>query len=153
MLEQSWKKVTWNKSIPVLQPEHGFFQQNGPERGQLKDWYCILLTMMKTKSICLFYFFEDILSMLLFKGKQIISSSHVGIRNIPTDNRYLLRWHKTLPSAICTQAYSEPNQAFKIECFVQTVNILKSLTGYPKTLHLRCLKGFLICLCWKARLV
>ena len=42
MLEQIWKKVysrTTTKSIPLLQPEHGFCQQNGPECGQLKDWY------------------------------------------------------------------------------------------------------------------
>ena len=42
MLEQSWKKVysrTTTKSIPLLQPEHGFSQQNGLERGQIQDWY------------------------------------------------------------------------------------------------------------------
>ena len=27
------------KSIPLLQPEHGFCRQNGPERGQIQDWY------------------------------------------------------------------------------------------------------------------
>ena len=26
---------TTTKSVPLLQPEHGFCQQNGPERGQL----------------------------------------------------------------------------------------------------------------------
>ena len=34
MLEQSWKKIysrKATKSVPLLQPEHGFFQQNGPE--------------------------------------------------------------------------------------------------------------------------
>ena len=42
MLEQSWKKVysrTTTKSILLLQPKHGFFPQNGPERGQVQDWY------------------------------------------------------------------------------------------------------------------
>ena len=42
MLQQSWKKVysrTTTKSNPLLQPEHGFCQQNGPERGKLQDWY------------------------------------------------------------------------------------------------------------------
>ena len=33
--------------------------------------------------------------------------------------------------------------------FAQTVNGLKSLTEHAKTLHLRCLKGFWICFCWK----
>ena len=41
MLEQSLKKVfsRATKSIPLLQPEHGFCEQNGPERGQVQDWY------------------------------------------------------------------------------------------------------------------
>ena len=30
---------TTTKSIPLLQAEHGFCQQNEPERGQLQDWY------------------------------------------------------------------------------------------------------------------
>ena len=30
---------TKTKSTPLLQPEHGFCQQNGPELGQLQDWY------------------------------------------------------------------------------------------------------------------
>ena len=25
--------------MPLLQPEHGFCQQNVPERGQVQDWY------------------------------------------------------------------------------------------------------------------
>ena len=37
--------------------------------------------------------------------------------------------------------------------FAQTVNTLKLLTGYAKKLHLRCLKGFWICLCCKTRQV
>ena len=42
MLEQSQKKLystTTVKSIPLLQPEHGFCQQNGLECGQVQDWY------------------------------------------------------------------------------------------------------------------
>ena len=43
MLEQRWKKIyarTETKSVPLLQPEHGFCQQNGPEPGQLlvSEW-------------------------------------------------------------------------------------------------------------------
>ena len=31
---------TTTKSVPLLQPEHGFCQQNGPERGQVlaSEW-------------------------------------------------------------------------------------------------------------------
>ena len=38
MLGQSWKKIyskTATKSVSLLQPEPGFCQQNGPERGQV----------------------------------------------------------------------------------------------------------------------
>ena len=39
MLKQNCKKVysrTTTKSIPLLQPEHGFCQKNGPKCGQVK---------------------------------------------------------------------------------------------------------------------
>ena len=42
MLEKSSKNVyskTTTKSIPLLQPEQGFSQQNGSERDQVQDWY------------------------------------------------------------------------------------------------------------------
>ena len=42
MLEQSRKKVysrAATKSAPLLQPEHGFCQKNGSQRGQTQDWY------------------------------------------------------------------------------------------------------------------
>ena len=42
MLKQSCKKVysrSTTKSIPLLQPEHGFCQQNGPNCGQVQDWF------------------------------------------------------------------------------------------------------------------
>ena len=35
--ESIFKKTTI--SNPLLQPEHGFCQQNRPEHGQLQDWY------------------------------------------------------------------------------------------------------------------
>ena len=42
VLEKSWKKVysrTTTKSVPLLQPEHEFCQQNGSERGEVQYWY------------------------------------------------------------------------------------------------------------------
>ena len=41
MFEQRSKKLysRTTKSIPLLQPEHGFCHQNRPERGQVQDWY------------------------------------------------------------------------------------------------------------------
>ena len=38
-LKQSIYLRATTKSIPLLQPEHEFFQKNGPERGQTQDWY------------------------------------------------------------------------------------------------------------------
>ena len=35
-LKESIKNPT--KLVPQLQLEHGFYQQNGPERGQVQDW-------------------------------------------------------------------------------------------------------------------
>ena len=49
----------------------------------------------------------------IFKGRQSILNSG---RNSKYPMRYLLWWHKT-PSVIWTEAYSEPLQATKKECF------------------------------------
>ena len=43
MLEQNWRKTysrTTTKPVPLLKPEHGFCQQNGPEYGQVlvSEW-------------------------------------------------------------------------------------------------------------------
>ena len=45
------------------------------------------------------------------------------------------------------EKYAEPCQISKVEMFAKTVNGLKPLTVFTKTLHLRCLTGFLIRLC------
>ena len=64
---------TTTKSITLLYPEYGFYQQNGSKR--LFEWwmlfvmvrgYCIILTKIKTMSICLFWLFEEILSKQYF---------------------------------------------------------------------------------------
>ena len=49
----------------------------------------------------------------IFKGRQSILNSG---RNSKYPMRYLLWWHKT-PSVIWTEAYSEPLQETKKECF------------------------------------
>ena len=99
-LEQSWKKVysrATTKPIPLLQPEHGFCQKNGSECGKTQDWYpnekmvavpvclnsrccslgCagivyIVLTKIKAMSLCLFWVFEEMLSMQFFWNIQNI---------------------------------------------------------------------------------
>ena len=174
MLEQSWKTIysrTTIKSVPLLQPEHGFCQQNGPQRGQVlvsawKKWWWfpfvwmvdvviqgawVLHRIKKDKgneSLPLLVFQRQFvhLNFLKFKGRQIFLEL---FRNSIYPIICLLWWPKTLPGAIRTQAYSEHLQTSKRGVFGQAVNSLKSLTGYAKIPHLRCLKGFWIRLCWK----
>ena len=117
MSEQSWKKVysrTTTKSIPLLQPEHRVCQQNGPERGQLQDWYPhknmvifpVCLNGRSCSSGCAVFYRvnkdagEESLLFLVFRGhivnatflkyskKGRWSSSHVGVWNIPSDTCY-----------------------------------------------------------------
>ena len=114
MLEQSWNKVylrITTKSIPLLQPEHGFCQQNELERGQLQDWYpdekmvvlpaclngrcCssgawVLYRVNKDegdKSLPFLIFRRHIVNtiFLIYSKEDRLSPSHAGIRNIPSD--------------------------------------------------------------------
>ena len=75
-LQKIYSRTT-TKSFPLLQPEHGHCQQNGPERGQLlypnekilvipvclNGRCCIVLIKTKAMNLCLFKLFEDILSL------------------------------------------------------------------------------------------
>ena len=141
MLEQSWKKVysrTTTKSIPLVQPNHEFCQQNGPELGQLRDWYpdekwswslflwmvdivpqgaWVLYRITKDegyKSLPFLVFQRHIVNAIFLKylkeGRW--SSSHVGIRNILcyVDGKYyqVQSEHKRTQRTL---------QASKMECF------------------------------------
>ena len=78
-----------------------------------------------------------------------LSSSHVGIRNIPLDVCYdVTKQYQVQSEHRRTQ---NPFKHLKWSVFAQIVNILKSLTGYAKNVDLRCWKGFWICLCCKTR--
>ena len=128
MLRQSWKKVysrtttfgccswvhlntswileyTWillEYTIPLLQAEHGFCQQNGPEGGQLQDWYpddkmmvvpgCLSIINKDEddESLSFLVFWRHIVSAICLKYSKEgrLSSSHVGIRIIPLDVCY-----------------------------------------------------------------
>ena len=80
----------------------------------------------------------------IFKGWQIILEL---CRKSKYTIRYLLWWHKTLTGAIWTQAYLELLQTSKMECFcINSHHLIDN--QIRKALHLRCLKGFWICLCW-----
>ena len=80
-----------------------------------------------------------------------LSSSHVGNRNIPSDVCCDVTKHYQVQSE--HRRTQNPRKHLRWSVFAQTVNTLKSLTGYAKKLHLRCLKGFWICLYWKTRQV
>ena len=53
-----------------------------------------------------FWRHDNTVIFLKYLKEQRLSSSHLRIQNIP--HQMLLWWHKTLPGAIWTQAYSEP---------------------------------------------
>ena len=75
--------------------------------------YCIVFTKIKAMSLCLSNFLKT------------SSLKHLGIRNILSDVYYDDKKH-----------YQVQSDHRRIQ------NLLKSLTGYAKTLHLRLLNGF-----------
>ena len=99
------KKVytkTKTKLIPLLQPEHKFCRQNGPERSQVQDWYpnekigdssrmadvvlqtvWVLYRMNKNGDESLPLLLEE-----MFSIEDRSSSIHVGIRNVLSDDCY-----------------------------------------------------------------
>ena len=80
-----------------------------------------------------------------------LTSIHVGIRNIPSDVCYDITKHYQVQSE--HKRTQNPFKHLRWSVFAQTVNTLKSLIGYAKKLHLRCLKGFWMCFCCKTRQV
>ena len=103
--------------------------------------YCIVLTKMNAMSPCLFWLFEG-----------WVSSSHVGIQNIPSDVCYDDTKHDQVKSE--HRRIQNPfKHLLRLSVFALAVNGLKSLNDYAKTLHLRCLKEFCTGLCWKTKQV
>ena len=91
-------------------------------------------------------FQRDIVNAIFLKysKEDTLSSSHVGILNIPSDIYYGYTKHYQLQSEHrCTQ---NPYQASKIECFCVNSQCLKVVNWIHKTLQLRCFQGFWICL-------
>ena len=98
----------------MLQPDNGFCQQNGPERGLVQDWYpnekmvvvpvCLRNRCCVQAAWALYRFIKDegdeSLPLLAFQRHVVnaaflkyskedrLSSIHVGIRNIPSDVCY-----------------------------------------------------------------
>ena len=68
-----------------------------------------------------------------------LSSSHLGIRNMPSDVCCDDTKHYQVQSE--HRRLQKRFKHLKGSAFTLTVKSLKSLTGYAKTLHLRCLKG------------
>ena len=79
---------------------------------------------------------------LKYSKKDRLSSSHVGIPNIASDICYDDTKHYQVQSE--QRRTRNPSKYLRWIIFAWKVNSLKSSTGYAKTLHLRCLKGFWI---------
>ena len=80
---------------------------------------CIVLKKIKTMALCLFLAFRRHLVSAIFlkySNEGSLSSSHVGIRNIPSDVWYNDAKHYQVQSEL-TQAYSEPLPASKLSTF------------------------------------
>ena len=144
MLEQSLKKVysrTTTKSIPLLQPEHGFCHQNRPEHGHVQDWYpnenmvmvtvCLNGRCCSSRCVGIASYYQrwrrwaspsssflnkccQCIFSEIFKRSPIILEP---CRNSKYPIRCLLWWHKTLTGAIWAQAYSELLQTSMTVCF------------------------------------
>ena len=145
------------KYIQEQQPNkihcYGFCQQNGLERGQLQDWYpdektvvvpiflngrcCFSLRINKDEgdeSLPFLVFRRHIVNAFFLKYSKEgrLSSSHVEIRNIPSDICCDVTKHYQVQ---CEHRRTQnPFKHLRWSVFAQIVNILKSLTGYTKTL-------------------
>ena len=115
MLEQSWKKVYSRATttlIALLQPKHGFCQQNGPECGQAQDWHPnekMVVIPVSSNGLCcssevleslpLLAFRRDVVNAIFLKYSKESrpSSSHLGIRNVPSDYCYDNAKHYQVP--------------------------------------------------------
>ena len=76
---------------------------------------------------------------LKYPKENKLSSSHLGIRNIPSDVWFDDTKHYQVQSE--HRRIQNPLKHVRGSVFAKTVDSLKSLTGYAKTLHLRCLGG------------
>ena len=176
-MELSWKKVysrATTKSILLLQPEHGFCQQNWPERGlgiRMKKWWWIPFAWMEDvvlqgawvlhciskgesdESLPLLAFWRHAVNVIFVKySKEVrLFLSHLRILNIPSDVCYDDTKHYQVQSE--HRHIQSPFKYLRWSVFAQRANSLKSLNGYAKTLHLRYLKEFWISICWKTRQV
>ena len=126
---------------------------------QMKNWWWFQLAWMvdvviqgvwvlyrikdkDDESLPLLAFLRQVLNVIFLKYSMEgrLSSSHLGFRSIPSDVCYDDTKHYQVRSE-----HRRIQNTFKHRrgsVFAYTVNSLKSLTGYTKTLHLICLKGF-----------
>ena len=117
VLEKNWKKIyskTLTKSVQLLQPEHGFCQQNA-RQNVAKYWYpsekmvvfpaiCFKVDFVlqcawvlyrikkgeRDESLPVLAFRRHIVNAIFLKYSKEgrLSSNHLGIRNIPSDACY-----------------------------------------------------------------
>ena len=120
MLQQSWKKV-----YPRTRVLYRINKDEGNE------------------SLHFLVFWRHIVNAVFLKyskeGSLSLSSSHAGIRNIPSDICPGVTKHYHITMCRRTQ---NPFKHLRWNVFAQTVYTLKSLTEYVKKPHLTRLKGF-----------
>ena len=99
------------------------------------------------ESLPLLAFPKDVVNaiFLRYSKEGRLSSSHAGIRNIPSDVCYDDTKHYQVQSE--HRRIQNPFKYLRWSVFAWAVNGLKSLTDYAKTLHFRYLKRFWIHLC------
>ena len=130
----------------MLQPEHGFCQQNGPERGQLQDCYpdekavavpvslngrccssgCVgnyLVNKVESdESLPFLVFGRHIVDVIFLEYSKAgrLSSSHAGIRNIPSN----ICSDETKHYQVQSQ-HRRTQTPFRLECFCVNSQHLK----------------------------
>ena len=94
------------------------------------------------ESLRLLAFRKDVVNAIFLKYSKegTLSSSHAGIRNIPSDGSNDDTKHYQQQSE--HRHIQNPLKHLRWSIFAKRVNTVQSLTDYTKTLHLKCLKEF-----------
>ena len=114
---------------------------------RLREYY-IVLTKEGDESLPFLVFWRHLFNAVFLKysKESRLSLCYVRIRNIPSDVSYDVTKHYQVQSKY--RRTQIPFKHLRWSVFAQKVN---TLTRYTKKLHLRCLKGFWIYLCCRAR--
>ena len=118
-----------------------FCQQNRPERDQVQDWYrngeMVVVSRRRRRSLSLLAFRRNVVNSIFLKysKERRLPSSHVGIRNIPSDVCYddTKQYQKQSEHKRIQNLFKH----LRLSVFALTMNGFHWLTDYAKTPHLR----------------